>query len=82
MLGPLLLMGATVRMAPRGVFIRAEVLLVVTAVLALVVLKEPSRAAGSAPDLEWEWSCGRATVAQATLRGIVAGARTARQRVA
>ena len=80
-LGPLLLTGAVALMAPRGVFISAGVLLVVTAVLALVVLKEPSRADVDAPDLEWEWS-GRATVAQATLRGIVTRARTARQRVA
>ena len=79
--GPLLLIGVTELTTPRGVFISAGVILVVTAVLALVVLKEPSRAAGDAPDLEWEWS-SRATVAQATLRGIVARARTARQRVA
>ena len=64
-LGPLLLAGAVALMAPRGVFISAGVLLVVTAVLALAVLEEPSRAAGDAPDPEWEWS-SRATVAQAT----------------
>ena len=80
-LGPLLLMGATALMAPRGVFISAGVLLGVTALLALIVLKEPSRAGSEAADQEWDWSSGRATVAQATLRGIVARAQTARQRV-
>jgi sugar phosphate permease len=81
-LGPLLLMGATTLMAPRGVFISAGVLLVVTAVLALVVLREPSRAGPDARGQEWEWASGRATITQATLRGIVARARTARQRSA
>ena len=56
--------------------------MVVTAVLALLVLKEPSRAAEDAADVEWDWSSRRATVAQATLHGIVVRARTAREREA
>ena len=80
--GPLLLIGVTELTTPRGVFISAGVILVVTAVLALLVLKEPSRAAEDAEDVEWDWSSRRATVAQATLRGIVVRARTARQREA
>jgi MFS family permease len=79
-LGPLLLMGATTVMEPRGVFISSGALLAVTAVLALVVLREPSRARGDATELEWDWSGARATVAQATLRGIVARASSTRQR--
>ena len=80
--GPLLLIGVTELTTPRGVFISAGVILVVTAVLALLVLKEPSRAAEDAEDVEWDWSSRRTTVAQATLRGIVVRARTARQREA
>ena len=78
--GPLLLIGVTELTTPRGVFISAGVILVVTAVLALLVLKEPSRADEDAADVEWDWSSRRATVAQATLRGVVVRASTARQR--
>ena len=43
--------------------------------VALVVLREPPRAAEKAPGYDWQWTGGRAVVAQATLRGLVARAR-------
>ena len=80
-LGPLLLAGVARLTDPQGVFLIAGAVLVFAAVLALIVLREPERSTGGAPNLEWEWSSKRALAAQTTLRGIVGRAQTTSQRL-
>ena len=73
--GPLVLAGVTTLMTPKSVFLVAAGLMLVMTLVALVVLREPPRATEKAPSYDWQWTGGRAVVAQATLRGLVARAR-------
>ena len=76
--GPLLVVAASALITPRGVFVIAAVVMVVTAVLALVVLREPRHVAEEIGDVALDSSAKRALAAQATFRGIAVSARTAR----
>ena len=76
--GPLLVVGASGWTTPQGVFITSGVIILAAAVLALVALRGPRRAAGAAVDVEWECSTNRCMAAHATLRGVVIRASTAR----
>ncbi len=73
--GPLVLAGVTTLMTPKSVFLVAAGLMLVMTLVVLVVLREPPRATEKAPSYDWQWTSGRAVVAQATLRGLVARAR-------
>jgi multidrug resistance protein len=78
-LGPLLVVGVSALTTPKGVFAIGALLLTGVTLLALVVLREPGRAPARAGDLSLESARRRALSAQASLRGVVLRARTARQ---
>jgi MFS family permease len=69
--GPLLIVGVSRLTTPQGVFAIAGSALVITAILALVVLKEPHHIAAETEDMAWQVSAERSLAAQATLHGIV-----------
>jgi MFS family permease len=73
--GPLVLAGVTTFMTPKSIFLIAAGLMLFMTLVALVALREPPRVAKKAPSYDWQWTSGRAVVAQATLRGLVARAR-------
>ena len=76
--GPLVLVGVNALTTPRGVFLSAGGLIVFSAVLALVGLREQRGAAVETRDIGWQSSSNRAMAAQVTLRGIVVRTRDAR----
>ncbi|MCH7653123.1 MAG: MFS transporter [Chloroflexi bacterium] len=73
--GPLVLAGVTTFMTPKSIFLVAAGLMLLMTLVALVALREPPRATEKTPGYDWQWTGGRAVVAQATLRGLVARAR-------
>jgi hypothetical protein len=77
--GPLLIVGVAAIMTPQGVFVSGGVVTLLAAGLALTILKEPRRAAEGAEDISWECSNRRGLAAQASLRGVVLRATTARK---
>ena len=77
--GPALVVIATRFLIPQGVFITSGALVMFGALLALIVLREPSRAARETADPLWDISSKRVMEAQASLRGIVLSATTARK---
>ncbi len=79
--GPLLVVVASALTTPQGVFVISAVLMAATGGLALILLKEPGdRATEESGDLGWQISNRRGLAAQASLRGIVLIAATARRR--
>ena len=77
-LGPLLVAFASNYLAPQTIFIIGGGLLLFGALLALILLREPSRLPQTPEGLRWETQNQRAMAAQAALRGIVMRATTAR----
>lgn len=78
--GPLLVVGASVLTTPQGIFAISVVLMAVTAGLALVALRAPRRVTKEAEEEAQEHDVRRTMVAQTTLRGIAKTARAARER--
>jgi DHA1 family tetracycline resistance protein-like MFS transporter len=78
-LGPLLVVVVSRLTTPQGVFAIAGSTLIATAILSLVVLKEPRHIAAEAKDVVWQVSAKRSLAAQATLRGIVLRATSTRK---
>lgn len=77
--GPALVVVVTSFISPQNVFTISGALVILSALLALVVLREPSRVAREPVDLTWEISNRRVMAAQASLRGVVLSATTARK---
>ena len=77
-LGPLLVVWVSVITAPQGVFMFAFLATLATTGLALGFLRIPHKADEVHPDLAWELSRNRSIAAQATYRGIITSATTAR----
>jgi MFS family permease len=77
--GPLLLVVISSWTTPQAVFVIAGVMMLIAVVLALLLLREPRHAAQDTPDVGWEVARMRTMAAQASLRGIVLGATTARE---
>lgn len=76
--GPLLLVGASTLIMPRGVFIIAGVVTLAAAGLALAALGKPQHVPDETTDIEWECSDKRSMAAQASLRGVVVRASATR----
>jgi DHA1 family multidrug resistance protein-like MFS transporter len=70
-LGPLLAAAIAGRLAPRGAFAGSIAIVLLAALLALFVLREPRRLAKE-PDAAWEIPSQRLTAARGSLRGLVA----------
>jgi MFS family permease len=70
-LGPLLLVGVSLAMAAKGVFVIAGAVMLASAALALVLLPAPGQVSEQTRDIAWEFSDKRAMAAQSALRGIV-----------
>jgi DHA1 family tetracycline resistance protein-like MFS transporter len=77
--GPLLLIGVSAFMAPKGIFILAGAVMVAGAGVAIVALPAPSKIAEHTRDIGWEFSDKRALAAQSALRGIVLSSTAARE---
>lgn len=77
-LGPLLVVWVSTITAPQGVFMFAFLATLATTGLALGFLRIPHKADEVHPDLAWELSRNRSIAAQATYRGIITSATTAR----
>jgi DHA1 family tetracycline resistance protein-like MFS transporter len=77
--GPLLLVLISSWTTPQAVFVIAGVMMLIAVVLALLLLREPRHDAQDTPDVAWEVARMRTMAAQASLRGIVLVATTARQ---
>ena len=77
--GPLLAAAAARFMPPQSAFTGSVAVVIFGALLALVVLREPSRAAGEVAAGAWEVSDIRAMAAQASLRGVVLRATVVRR---
>jgi len=77
-LGPLLVVWVSAITAPKGVFMFAFLATLATTGLALGFLRIPHKADEVHPDLAWELSRNRSIAAQATYRGIITSATTAR----
>jgi len=76
--GPLLLVAIGDTISPQGVFLIAGALTLAGALLAFAFLRKTHPAVIGAGDVAWEVSAKRAMAAQASLRGIVLGATSAR----
>jgi DHA1 family tetracycline resistance protein-like MFS transporter len=76
--GPLAVAAVSRLTRPQGIFLIASGLMLVTAGLALIALRAPSRAPEEAEDLGWECANQRAIAAQTALRGVVMSATSAR----
>jgi DHA1 family tetracycline resistance protein-like MFS transporter len=76
--GPLLVVAVSAVTPPRGIFAISGGMLVVAAVLALAVLREPRHVPAAPEDVAWQVSRRRSLAAHAALRGIVL--RAARER--
>jgi DHA1 family quinolone resistance protein-like MFS transporter len=77
-LGPLLVVGISAMTTPQGVFMFAFVATLVTTLFAAVILKAPQKSSEPHPELAWELSRTRSIAAQATYRGIITSATSAR----
>ena len=77
--GPLLAAAAARFMPPQSAFTGSVAVVIFGALLALVVLREPGRAAGEVAAGAWEVSDIRAMAAQASLRGVVLRATVVRR---
>jgi multidrug resistance protein len=77
-IGPLLVVAASALTTPQGVFIIAAVMLGLTALLAVFALRERRRVVEKPGDVVLESARQRALSAQASLRGVVMSARSAR----
>ena len=77
--GPLLAVGVSRLTTPQGVFAIAGSALVITAILSLVLLKEPHHITTEAKDVVWQVSAKRSLAAQATLHGIALRAASTRK---
>jgi multidrug resistance protein len=77
--GPLLVIAASEVTTPQGIFLIAFILTVVTAGLAIILLRPPIDFSKQTGEMGREYAVRRAMVARATLRGIVTSARTERR---
>ena len=77
--GALALFGGSFLVSPQGIFLGAGILVAVSTVLAIVVLKTPASVTNIALGMGEEYIEQRAAAAQATLRGIIVRANTARE---
>ncbi len=78
--GPLLTTAVAGFMSPQSIFIGSVAIVLFGALLALIVLREPGRATGEAAAETLPGSDVRAMAAQASLRGVILNATTARKR--
>ena len=76
--GPLAVAGAAKFMSAQDIFISAGILVGVMAIMAMVLLREPSKLPKVVGDIQVEVAERRAMSAQASLRGVIVRARNAR----
>ncbi|MCP5097442.1 MAG: MFS transporter [Chloroflexi bacterium] len=77
--GPLLVVIATRLLSPKGIFLSAGVMVILSFVLALAFIRKSDAQQTESSDLGWQVSDKRCMAAQATLRGVVMNAARSRE---